>query len=190
MKLHSLTGLLSLTLLACAGPMLSPSDAHALGKGKEYPELKTVEYVDVNRYLGRWFEISAFELWFEKGCKGVTADYSLLPDSRIRVVNSCYKGSLDGKLKVANGKARVVDTETNAKLKVSFFWPFSGDYWILELGTHYEYAVVGSPDRETLWVLSRSPVMDPAVYAGILDRMSAKAFDVSRLRMMEHRPIP
>jgi apolipoprotein D and lipocalin family protein len=167
--------------------MLSSSDAHALGKGKEHPELKTVDYVDLNRYLGRWYEISAFELWFEKGCKGVTADYSLLDNGRIRVVNSCYQGSLDGKLKVANGKARVVDTETNAKLKVSFFWPFSGDYWILELGANYEYAVVGSPDRETLWVLARAPTMAPSVYAGILDRMSAKAFDVSKLRLMEQK---
>ena len=187
MKLRSLSSLLALGLMACAGPMLAPSEAHALGKGKQFPELKTVEYVDVNRYLGKWYEISAIELWFEKGCKGVTANYSLLPDGKLRVINTCYKDSLDGELKVANGKAKIVDTESNSKLKVTFFWPFYGDYWIIELGENYEYAVVGSPDRETLWVLSRTPTMDPTVYAGILDRMSAKAFDVTQLRMMEHR---
>jgi apolipoprotein D and lipocalin family protein len=162
------------------------SDAHALGNGRALPELKTVPYVDLTRYLGKWYEISAFELWFEKGCKGVTAQYSLLQDGRIRVINSCFQGSLDGKLKIANGKAKVVDTTTNAKLKVSFFWPFSGDYWIIDLGENYEYAVVGSPDRKTLWVLSRAPTIDPTTYAGILDRASAQGFDVSKLRLMEH----
>lgn len=172
-----LAALIAVTTLA--------SQAHALGKHKQFPELKTASQVDINRYLGKWYEISAIELWFERNCYGVTANYSLLDDGKIRVLNTCRKGSLDGKEKIAKGKARVVDSASNSKLKVSFFWPFEGDYWIIELGENYEYSVVGSPDRESLWILSRTPTMDPTVYAGILDRMSANAFDVSRLRKME-----
>jgi len=174
---------LGLFATLCLGA--TSSSAFAFGKHKQFPPLETVAKVDLNRYLGKWYEISAIELWFERNCYGVTANYSLLDDGRIRVLNTCIKGSLQGKLKEAKGKARVVDAETNAKLKVSFFWPFEGDYWVLELGENYEYAVVGSPDRESLWILSRTPTMAPEVYAGILDRMSAKAFDVTRLRKME-----
>jgi len=173
-----------IALLALVATLATSAQAFALGKGKQFPELTTVSHVDLNRYLGKWYEISAIELWFERNCYGVTANYSLLDDGRIKVVNTCNKGSLDGQLKVANGKAKVVDKESNSKLKVTFFWPFYGDYWIVELGENYEYAVVGSPDRESLWILSRTPTMDEATYAGILDRMAAKAFDVSRLRKM------
>ena len=165
--------------------LATSSNAFALGKKKEFPELKTAPYVDLNRYLGRWYEISAIELWFERDCYGVTANYSLNDDGSVNVINTCRKGSLQGEEKIANGKAKVVDKESNSKLKVSFFWPFAGDYWIIELGENYEYAVVGSPDRESLWILSRTPTMSADVYAGILDRLSARAFDVSRLRKME-----
>jgi len=144
-------------------------------------ELKTVEHVDVDRYMGTWYEIAKFPQRFEEGLVGVTATYSLLPNGKVRVLNSGYLKDFSGKLKTAKGKAWIVDKTTNAKLKVSFFWPFAGDYWILELGKDYEYAVVGEGSRRYLWILSRTPQMDEDVYLGILKRLADKGFDISRI---------
>ncbi|MDD1746600.1 MAG: lipocalin family protein [Methanomassiliicoccales archaeon] len=145
------------------------------------PELKTVEYVDVKRYMGTWFEIARFPQRFEKGLVGITANYTLLPDGKVSVLNSGYKQDFNGNLKTIKGKAQVVDTATNAKLKVSFFWPFTADYWILELGKDYEYAAVGEESRKYLWILSRTPQMDETVYNGLLKRLQDQGFDISRL---------
>ena len=144
-------------------------------------ELKTVERVDLQRYLGTWFEIAKFPVSFEKGLTAVTAEYSLRPDGQIKVVNSGRKGNVNGKRKTAAGKAWVVDPRTKAKLKVMFFWPFRGDYWIIDLGKDYEYAVVGHPKRTYLWILCRKNEMDEAVYSGIIERLKRQGYDVSRL---------
>lgn len=127
-------------------------------------ELKTVDYVDVKRYMGTWYEIARFPQRFERGLVGTSANYELLQNGKVRVLNSGFEGHLGGRLRTAKGVAKVVDTKSNAKLKVSFFWPFSGDYWILELGIEYEYAVVGDESRRYLWILSRTPTMDEALY--------------------------
>jgi apolipoprotein D and lipocalin family protein len=144
-------------------------------------ELKTVDHVDVKRYMGTWYEIAKFPQRFQKGLVGVTATYSPLPNGKVRVINSGYKEDFNGKLKTIKGKAWVVDTATNAKLKVSFFWPFSGNYWILELGKDYEYAVIGEESHNYLWILSRTPQMDKAVYNELLKRVQEKGFDISKL---------
>jgi apolipoprotein D and lipocalin family protein len=149
----------------------------------EQPPLTTVPSVDLNRYLGRWYEIASYPAWFQKACTGSTADYSLLPDGRIRVVNRCFKNGLDGPLKRSSGKAEVVDKTTYAKLKVWFFWPFKGDYWIIDLDPDYQWAVVGVPSRKYLWVLSRTPTLDEAVYGGILRRVIEKGYDPTRLNL-------
>jgi apolipoprotein D and lipocalin family protein len=153
------------------------------------PELKTVEYVDVVRYMGTWFEIAKFPQRFEKGLVGVTANYALLPNGKVRVLNRGYKGDFNGKLKTAKGKAWIVDTATNAKLKVSFFWPFAGNYWIIELGKNYEYVVVGDESRKYLWILSRTPQMDEAVYNELLRRVQDKGFDISKLEKNPQKPL-
>jgi apolipoprotein D and lipocalin family protein len=144
-------------------------------------ELRTVEHVDVARYMGTWYEIAKFPQRFEKGLVGVTATYALLPDGKVQVLNGGYEGNFNGRHRSARGKAWVVDRTSNAKLKVSFFWPFSASYWILELGSEYEYAVVGGESRKYLWILSRTPHMDDAVYHDLLQRITGKGFDVSRL---------
>jgi apolipoprotein D and lipocalin family protein len=144
-------------------------------------ELKTVEYVDVQKYMGTWFEIAKFPQWFENGLVGVTANYTLLPNGKVRVVNSGYNNDFNGKLKTAKGKAWIVDKKTNAKLKVSFFWPFAGDYWILELGKDYEYVVVGEKSRKYLWILSRTPQMEETIYNDLIKRAQEKGFDISKL---------
>lgn len=122
---------------------------------------------------------------------GSTATYTIRDDGDIDVVNRCRLNSLDGKEKVAKGRARVVDKATNAKLKVSFFRPFWGDYWIIDLGQNYEYAVVGHPGRDYLWILSRTPTMDAKVYSDILGRLKTQGYDVQRLnRTLQEQSSP
>lgn len=163
--------------------ILSPLTPQAFAFGESHPqsELTTVSHVDLDRYLGRWYEIASIPQSFQKGCTATRATYTANPDGTIGVLNECQLYSLDGKLKQARGTAKVVDRETNSKLKVSFFWPFYGDYWIVDLGPNYEYAAVGAPNRDYLWILSRNTHLDEQVYQEILARMTEKGFDVSRL---------
>lgn len=144
--------------------------------------LETVASVDLERYLGKWYEIASYPAWFQKGCTASTAEYTLLHDGKIEVINRCRKDSLDGPVKESTGKAEIVDTATNARLKVWFFWPFKGNYWIIDLDPDYRWAVVGEPSREYLWILSRTPTMDEAVYRDILARLPQKGYDPGRLR--------
>lgn len=146
------------------------------------PPVQVVRSVDISRYAGTWYEIAKYPNRFQKGCVATSATYTLRPGGRaIEVVNRCRSGSLDGPVRSITGKARIVDDETNACLKVTFFWPFSGDYWIIELGDEYEYAVVATPNRKYLWILSRTLGMDEAVYERILAKIRAQHFDPSRL---------
>ena len=144
--------------------------------------LETVASVDLERYLGKWYEIASYPAWFQKGCTAATAEYALLPDGRIRVVNRCRKGGPEGPIKKAEGKAEVVDTNTNAKLKVWFFWPFKGNYWIIDMDDNYQWVVVGEPSRKYLWILSRTPTMEKAVYRDITARLPQKGYDPEKLR--------
>jgi apolipoprotein D and lipocalin family protein len=137
------------------------------GCSKHYAPLKTVEKVDLNAYLGTWYEIARYEHFFEKGCSDVSATYTLKDNGDINVLNQCTK--VDG-LSKANGVAYATDA-TNAKLKVSFFRPFYGNYWILMLGDKYEYALVGEESREYLWILSRTKKLDDAVIKMILNKL-------------------
>ena len=155
------------------------------GAPKDKPVLTVVDSVDLERYLGKWYEIASYPAWFQKGCTGSTAEYSLLPDGKIQVVNRCRKDSLEGPLKESKGKAEVVYSATNAKLKVWVFWPFKGNYWIIDLNPNYQWAVVGEPARKYLWILSRTPTMDAAVYQGILKRLPQKGYDPDKLRRTE-----
>jgi len=152
---------------------------------------RTVEPVDLARYVGQWYEIARYPNRFQRSCSGdVTATYSLLPGGKVSVVNLCRNAN--GGLERIRGTARVVDRKTNAKLKVTFFWPFAGDYWILDLGSAYEYAVVGEPGRNYLWVLSRTPQMDDAAYQRIMTRLEARGLDTARLikTPQSGQPIP
>jgi apolipoprotein D and lipocalin family protein len=143
-------------------------------------ELEVVGSVDLSRYVGRWYEIARLPNRFQKKCvDSVTAEYALRADGKIDVINSCRKAS--GEFTTAKGKAKVVDKKTNAKLKVTFFWPFYGDYWILDLGPNYEYAVVGNPDRNYLWILSRTPKMDEALYEQLLAKMAERGFKTDQM---------
>ena len=143
--------------------------------------LATVPSVDLEKYMGKWYEISSFPQSFQKGCHCTVAEYAMTDKGYVRVVNTCRKDSAEGKVKTANGKAFVVEGSHNSKLRVQFFWPFRGDYWIIDLAPDYTYAVVGDPSRKYLWILCRTPQMDETLYRGIVDRAAAKGFDITKL---------
>ena len=151
------------------------------------PPLQTVTSVDLERYLGKWYEIASYPAWFQEGCTATTAQYSLLPDGNIRVVNRCRKGRPDGPLKESKGKAEVVDAATNAKLKVWFFWPFKGDYWIIDLDPEYQWVVIGEPKRKYLWILSRMPQMDQATVDRLVGIAADLGFATDELIFVEQR---
>ena len=152
-----------------------------VGCGAFSPPLDVVESVDLTQYAGKWYEIASYPTPFQAGCTGTTAEYTLQDDGTVRVVNTCNTGSLDGPVNRIEGTARVPDPAVSAKLKVSFFAPFEADYWIIDLGPNYEYAVVGTPSRLFLWILSRTPTLDEATYEEVLGRLPAKGYDPSKL---------
>lgn len=162
-----------LVIATLPGAIFACRDASALSS---MPPLKTVASVDLKRYGGIWYEIARYPNSFQKGCLGSTASYTLRDDGEIDVVNRC-RDAEDGRTRQVKGRAWVVDPATNARLKVSFFWPFRGDYWIIDLGNEYEYAVVGTPNRKYLWILSRTPALDDSLYAAIMERVRRQGFD-------------
>jgi apolipoprotein D and lipocalin family protein len=170
----TLFGLLTaaLALTGCS----SPRDRLA---GDEPPPV--AENVDIDQYLGTWFEIARADHGFERGCHGVSAYYERREDNSIRVINRCWQGGLDGELDVAEGRARIADRLSNARLKVSFFGPFYGDYWILDVAEDYSWAVVSEPKGRYLWILSREPQMDEATLQARLDFLQGLGFDTDGL---------
>ncbi|MEM8884930.1 MAG: lipocalin family protein [Planctomycetota bacterium] len=150
--------------------------------------LASVESFELERYLGTWYEISKYPVSFEKGLVGVTATYSMREDGRVKVENAGLKGDFDGKRKVAVGKAWMPDPERPSRLKVSFFGPFSGNYWVIALDENYQWSVVGEPDRKYLWILSRTPKMGPKLYESVVQRVEELGYDTSRLELMPQRP--
>lgn len=157
--------------------LLVVSGCASLREGADLPPLKPVANLELNRYMGTWYEISRYPNRFEESCvSDVRAVYELTAAGEVKVLNSCSEG-YGRKRKESKGKAWVVDKDASAKLKVSFMWPFSGDYWIIDIGPSYEYAVVASPSRRYLWVLSRDKQLDPRKYVGILQRIREQGFD-------------
>ena len=143
------------------------------------PPLQTVQKVELDKYLGTWYEIARYEHFFEKDCKNVSANYSMMNKDTIKVINRCTNIQTNEK-KEANGRAYAID-ETNSKLKVSFFRPFYGDYWVLILDENYKYAVVGTPSREYLWILARDSKLDENIKNEILQKLPNLGFDTSKL---------
>ena len=168
-------------LAACSTPPVNRANS---------TPLTTVAAVDLERYAGRWYEIARLPNSFEQGCEGVTADYALQPDGLISVANICRDGGTSGSIIVSKGRARVVDKATNAKLKVSFFGPFWGDYWIIGLADDYSLALVGEPSGRYLWILARTPTIDASAREDALDRLGALGYDVSKLYFTRQPPEP
>lgn len=146
--------------------------------------MQVVTDLDMNRYFGKWFEIARFPNMFERNCTGVTAEYSLRDDGKVRVVNSCRKGSLDGMLDKIEGEATVVSP---GKLSVTFVpWlPFAkGDYWVLYVDAGYSVAVVGEPKGKTGWILARDKKISEAKLNAALKALKQNGYDTSKLTMV------
>ncbi len=152
-----------------------------------HPPVETVQFVEIERYMGKWYEIARLPQSFQRNCGATQAIYQLRNDGRVNVTNRCQNIKRPGRINEANAIARVVNSQTNAELKVSFvpilryFNLFSGDYWILELGKGYEFAMVGSPNRKTLWILSRTPTISDSRYQELVNRAKDQGFPVEDL---------
>jgi apolipoprotein D and lipocalin family protein len=147
----------------------------------------TVSTVDLQRYIGRWYEIGKIPNRFQKQCaRGTTAEYTLRKDGTVEVLNRCIEA--DGSTDEAKGIAKIVDPATNAKLAVSFvrvlgkqlFW---GEYWVIGLGDDYEYAIVGHPQRKYGWILSRTPQLEPATLDKVFAILRERGYDPTRFEM-------
>ena len=145
---------------------------------KSHTPLATVQQVDLEKYAGRWYEISTIPISPQKGCSCTYAEYTVTKKGYVKVYNHCIK---KGKESDITGKAFVKDTATNAQLSVQFFWPFRGAYWIIGLDENYQWAIVGSPSRKNLWILSRTPQMDSTLYQSLLQKARDKGFDTHLL---------
>ncbi len=147
-----------------------------------------VKELDVQKYLGTWYEIARYDHSFERGLVGVTAKYSMRDDGKIKVLNSGYKNNLDGKFSQAVGKAKIPDPINEpAKLKVAFFLFFYGDYYVMELDKDYQWAVIGSSSAKYLWILSRKPQMEKELYNELLTKLQKRGYDVSKLIKVEQK---
>ena len=156
-------------------------------KDDEMPPPETVDFVDIERYAGLWYEIARYPVPFDEDGVAVTAEYTLNEDGTVAILNSSLVGDLDGPPNSIEGVARVVEEETNAKLAVTFDRPelegIEFPYWIIELDEDYQWAVVTNDTRFVLYILSRTSTMDDAVYEDILYRVVKKGFDADRLEL-------
>jgi apolipoprotein D and lipocalin family protein len=144
--------------------------------------LTTVPGVDLNKYSGKWYEIARLPNSFEKGLICCTAEYSLREDGKIKVVNAGQKEDEPGKYKSVKGKAWVPDPNESGRLKVQFFWPFAGGYYIFHLDSeNYRYALVGDPSRKYLWLLAREPKIDETLYNELIEIARKNDFAVDEL---------
>ena len=158
-----------LMLSACQ----STSSLHA-------PTVQSVAQVNLQRYAGTWYEIASYLMFFQRQCIGdTTAHYTLSEGGSVEVTNQCRTESSFSKV---SGKATAVEGSGNAKLKVSFFWPFRSDYWVIGLDPDYRWAVVGHPNRKYLWVLSRTPQLPQPELEAALAAAKAQGYDPAMLR--------
>ncbi len=151
--------------------------------GPAKPPLQTVRALDLDRYLGTWYEIASYPNRFQRGCVATRATYSRLPDGAIRVVNECRQDTLEGKLRTIEGKAWVVGDAANpARLEVQFFWPFRGNYWVIGLDPDYQWAIVGEPSRRYLWILARTPHISEQLFDELVAKAREAGYDPARIK--------
>ena len=167
LKIFKTPILLFIILTSCSQPM---------------KKLTTVPDVDLDKYAGKWYEIARLPNSFEKGLICCTAEYGLRPDGKISVTNKGVKENEPGKVSSVTGKAWVPDKKEPGRLKVQFFWPFAGGYYIFHLDKeHYQYVLVGTPSRKYLWILARSPEIEESKYNELVEIARKNEFAVDRL---------
>jgi len=178
MKTHRVARLLLpaiVVLLCCAA---SPPDG-----------IEPVKNFDINRYLGTWYEIGRLDHRFERGLQHVTAEYSLRSDGKINVVNKGYD-TKKRRWSDATGTAKFNGASDVGSLAVTFFWPFYGGYFIVELDPDYQYALVVGPSTKYLWILARQPKLDEAIYTKLVDKAKALGYPVEKLIKVDHTARP
>ncbi len=148
----------------------------------------TVSHLDINKYMGTWYEIARYNHRFERNLVGVTATYELRPDGKITVINKGYKKTLDGKEKTAKGKAKIPNPEEPGKLKVAFFLCFYTPYFVMELDPDYQWALIGSSSDDYLWILSRTPQPKAEVLDNILQLAQKRGYNTGKLIMVKQKP--
>ncbi len=178
------SGLLYLGIAAAAGVLVG-GVILASEKKRRVPQPEKA--VDLQRYLGKWFELARYENWFERGCAAVTAEYGLLPDGKVSVRNSCRYGGVAGRVKVTSGKARILLGTGGTKLKVSFFGPlYVGNYWVLDHAEDYAWSIVGEPSGKYLWILTRDAHPAETTQQMLIRRAVELGYDAARIRKTKH----
>jgi lipocalin len=148
---------------------------------KSNASLPTVDKLDVTRYAGTWYEIERLPNRFEKGLQCVTATYTVRPDGRITVLNKGFQTDNPSKVSDIKGTAWVPDPEYPGRLKVRFFWPFAGDYYVIALDDKYAHALVGDPSRKFLWILARHPQPDASIVSELKSIATEQGFDTNKM---------
>jgi apolipoprotein D and lipocalin family protein len=150
----------------------------------------TDEVIDINRYIGKWFVISSLPQIFTRGCLAQTADYDILSENKISVLNTCIKRN---KKTSINGEAKIINTDTNAELIVRFYtwWArlfrLKGDYNIVKIDPNYEYVIIGGNDRKSLWIMSRTTSMNEQDYIEYVEFAKKKGFNVDKLILSKYK---
>ena len=171
--------------LLYAFPLLAALFAHSACQADNHLKINTttITQLEINRYMGKWYEIARYNHFFEKGMTHVYTEYTLQSDGKIQVIN---RGIKDGKPKEIIGKGKQPSPKEHpGQLKVSFFLWFYADYYILELDKDYQYALVGSSSSDYLWILSRTPQMPKAVLDNLLQIIVLRGYDLSKLIFVE-----
>ena len=186
MRRPALPLLLAVSALAIAAGLLVACGATPSRNAKVPQPAKAV---DAARYLGRWYEVARYDQPFEKDCEAATADYGLLPDGRVSVVNACRKGGVEGKLTSIRGTAKAVAGSDGAKLKVKFFNGLvTGDYWVLDHDADYAWSIVGEGSGRFLWLLARTP-LEGADRDALVARAGALGYDTAALHFTRHAAV-
>lgn len=175
---------LALAVTGCTGD----DDGPDLSFGA-LPEGETVARVEVPLYVGTWYELASIPMGFQASCTATTATYAVLDEQTVSVHNACRWGSLEGNPLDIDGTATIVDPASNARLEVDFGFARS-PYWIVDLGVPegdepYPWAVVSTPDRSSLWVLSRTARVRASRYDAIIGRLEERGFDPARMQVTE-----
>lgn len=153
---------------------------------KSSKNLPTEKTVDLKKYAGQWYEIARLPNFFEKGLKCITATYTLREDGKITVLNKGHRSKDKSRVKEAKGKAWRADPNYQGRLKVQFFWPFSGDYYIIHLDQDYQHVLIGSPNRKYLWILARNNKLDSNIYDALLNIARSQGFEVDKMITIAH----
>lgn len=156
--------------------------------GRADQALPTVKGLDLERYMGTWYEISRYPNRWQAGCFETVAEYERRADGSFDVRLTCHRGSFDGPVRTHRAVAKVADEHTQAKLFLQLFWPVRTPYWVIDLDPDYQWAVIGEPDRDLLWIIARQPTLDDETRAAIRSRLEEVGYDPDRLVDTPQRP--